>query len=193
MTTEQPAPAPQQQAQPAKSVSLPVPLQSGEQVLELYRRHWWFLWPYTLWLIIVTFVPVGIAAWLLDAIGILDDLGIFWTVPAVLWIGYWGIRAIFNWYRYRNDIWIVTNQRIVDAFRSNPFNKRIATADLVNLQDINVQKRGLTSTMLNYGDVVCKTASASTEGFTIGGVPNPEDVQLLIDRERDRERSRVHG
>jgi hypothetical protein len=162
-------------------------------VIELYKRHWWFLWPYTLWLIVITLVPVAIAAGLLDAIGILDDLGLFWTVPAVLWIGYWGFRAIFNWYRYQNDIWIVTNQRIVDSFRSNPFNKRVATADLVNLQDINVQKRGLTSTMPNYGDVVCKTASASTEGFVIGGVPSPEDVQALIDRERDRERTRVRG
>jgi hypothetical protein len=165
-----------------------MPLQSGEQVIRLCKRHWWFLWPYTAWLVFVTFAPVAIAAALLDAIGILDDLGIFATVPAVLWIGYWGFRAFFNWYRYQNDIWIVTNQRIIDSFRSNPFNKRISTADLINLQDINVQKRGLTSTMLNYGDVVCKTASAG-EGFVIGGVPNPEEVQALIDGERDRARA----
>jgi hypothetical protein len=141
----------------------------------------------------VAIVPLAAAAWVLDWIGILDDLGMFWTVPAVLWFGYWGIRALFNWYRYQNDIWVVTNQRIIDSLKSNPFNKRVSTADLVNLQDINVHKRGLTSTMLNYGDVVCQTASANAEGFVIGGVPNPEAVQALIDRERDRERSRVRG
>jgi hypothetical protein len=191
MTTEQPAGQPSQPAasQPAKSISLPVPLQGGEHVIQLCRRHWWFLWPFTVWLLIVTFVPVAVAAGLLDTIGILDDLGWLWTIPAVLWIGYWGFRAIFNWYRYQNDIWVITNQRIIDSFKAHPFSKRVSTADLVNLQDINVQKRGITSTMLNYGDVVCQTA-AGGEGFVIGGVPTPEDVQLLLDQERDRERSR---
>ncbi len=165
-----------------------MPLQGGETVVRLCRRHWWFLWPFTVWLIIVTFVPPAIAAAALDAIGILDDLGLFATIPAVLWIGYWGFRAVMNWYRYQNDIWVVTNQRIVDSFKPHPFSKRVSTADLVNVQDINVVKKGLTSTMLNYGDVVCKTASAASEGFVIGGVPNPEEVQLLIDAERDRER-----
>jgi hypothetical protein len=184
MTTEQPASQPTAES---RSVSLPIPLQAGEHVIQLFRRHWWYLWPYTAWLVVIAIVPVAVAAWLLDAIGILDDLGMFATIPAVLWLGYWLVRAAFNWYRYQNDIWIVTNQRIVDSFRSNPFNKRVSTADLVNLQDINVEKRGFTSTMLNYGDVVCKTAS-SGEGFTIGGVPNPEEVQRLIDGERDRSR-----
>lgn len=196
MTTEPPPSQPTQPVQsasPAKSISLPIPLQGGEQLLELYRRHWWFLWPYTVWLVILAIVPPAAAAWVLDWIGIRDDLGKFWVIPAFLWFAYWAFRAGFNWYRYQNDIWVVTNQRIIDIFRSNPFNKRVATADLVNLQDINVQKRGLTSTMLNYGDVVCQTASANVEGFVIGGVPNPEAVQLLIDRERDRERNRVRG
>lgn len=162
-------------------------------MLQLCKRHWWFLWPYTAWLLGLAVVPPAAAAWVLDEIGIRDDLGKFWIIPAVLWFGYWGIRALFNWYRYQNDIWIVTNQRIIDSFRSNPFNKRVSTADLVNIQDINVHKRGLTSTMLNYGDVVCDTASAKADAFVLGGVPNPEEIQLLIDRERDRERNRGRG
>jgi hypothetical protein len=45
--------------------------------------------------------------------------------------------------------------------------------------------------MLNFGDVVCETASGGGEReFRLSGIPRPQDVQLLVDRERDRERRR---
>ena len=150
---QQPAPAqaqPDVQPLPAPQPNLPFTLQQNEQVLQVVRRHWWFLWPYTIWLVIVAFAPVSIALWFLDLIGIKDDLGWFFWIPALLWIGYWGVRALFNWYRYQNDIWVISNQRIIDVFRSTPFSKRIVTADLVNIQDMKVERRGITATILNY-------------------------------------------
>jgi len=190
----QPAPEPQPQPDvqplPGPQPKLPFPLQQGEQVLQVVRRHWWFLWPFTIWLVILAFVPVTVAVWLLDAIGIMDNLGWFFWVPAFLWIGYWGIRALFNWYRYQNDIWVITNQRIVDVFRSNPFNKRVVTADLVNIQGMRVERHGLIATTLGFGTVVCSTAAGLAGTFEIVGIPKAEEVQLLMDRERDRERMR---
>jgi hypothetical protein len=192
----QPQPQPQAQSQPdvqpspGPQPSVPFPLQPGEQVWALVRRHWWFLWPYTVWLVIVAFAPVAVLAGVFDAIGILDNLDWFYWIPALLWIGYWGIRALFNWYRYQNDIWVVSNQRLIDVFRSNPFNKRVTTADLVNIQDMKVERHGVTATVLGYSDLICTTAGAETGRFQIGGVPNAEELQLLIDRERDRERMR---
>jgi hypothetical protein len=175
---------------PGPAPKVPFPLQANEQVIKLVRRHWWFLWPYTLWLAIVALAPIGVAYFLLDAIGIADDLGWFFWIPALLWLGYWGIRALFNWYRYQNDIWVVTNQRIVDVFRTNPFNKMVKTADLVNIQDMKVERRGITATTLGYADLICSTAGTDTGTFQIGGVAQAEELQLLIDRERDRERMR---
>jgi hypothetical protein len=169
---------------------VPFPLQQNEQVLKVIRRHWWFLWPFTVWLVIVAFAPVAVLAWLFDAIGILDNLDWFFWIPAIIWVAYWGLRALFNWYRYQNDIWVVTNQRLIDVFRSNPLNKRVATADLVNIQDMRVERRGLTATVLGYSSLVCSTAGTEGGTFTISGVPQAEELQLLIDRERDRERMR---
>jgi hypothetical protein len=175
---------------PPPQTSVPFPLQEKEHVIRLVRRHWWFLWPYTLWLVIVAFAPIAVAYWLLDVVGVVDDLGWFFVIPALLWVSYWGIRALFNWYRYQNDIWAVTNQRLVDVFRSNPFNKRVVTADLVNIQDMRVERRGITATVLGYSDLICSTAGTETGRFQISGVPQAEELQLLIDRERDRERMR---
>jgi len=187
-----PQPQPQPEVQPLSGPQpkVPFPLQQGEQVIEVVRRHWWFLWPFTIWLAIVAFVPVGVAYWLLDLAGVADDIGWFFLIPAALWISYWGIRALFNWYRYHNDIWVITNQRIIDVFRSNPLNKRITTADLVNIQDMRVERHGLLATVLGFSDLICSTAGTEGGTFNISGVAQAEELQLLMDRERDRERMR---
>jgi len=169
---------------------LPFPLHEAEQVLYLCRRHWWFLWPRTIILALVALVPVVVAFWLLGEIGVRDDLGIFFWAGVALWLVYWGVRSFLNWYRYRHDIWVVTNQRLIDSYKAHPFSLRVATADLVNLQDMSVVKSGIVATMLNFGNVVCETAGSDRVAFTIAGVPRPEAMQLLIDRERDRERMR---
>jgi hypothetical protein len=169
---------------------LPFPLQDAEQVLVLCRRHWWFLWPRTIILALFALVPLVLAFWLLEAVGARDDLGIFFWIVAALWLAYWAVRLFLNWYRYRHDIWVVTNQRLIDSYKSHPFNLRVSTADLVNLQDISLEKKGIVPTMLNFGDVVCETAGSERAPFTIAGIPRPEAIQLLIDRERDRERMR---
>ena len=159
-------------------------------MLLLCRRHWWFLWPRSIIKALFAIIPVAGLAWLLSAIGILDDLGIFFWIVAALWLVNWAVRLFLNWYRYRNDIWVVSNQRLIDSYKAHPFSLRVSTADLVNVQDMSVLKSGIVPTLLNFGNVVCETAGAGTTDFLIAGVPRPESIQLLIDRERDRERMR---
>ncbi len=180
MTGEGAAPAPK----------FPFPLQQGEQVLQLCRRHWWHLWPRTILWVLFAVVPVAAVAWLLSAIDVLDDLGIYFWIVAALWLGYWVIRLLLNWYRYHNDYWVITDQRVIDSFKPHPFELRVSSADLVNIQDMTVEKKGIIPTILNFGDVICETAGGAGEQFRMGGVPNPVAVQLLVDRERDRERMR---
>lgn len=177
----------------AESPRLPIPLQEGETVIELRRRHWWFLWPQTIVFVLAAVVPVAIAAFLLDLADILDDLGIWFWLVALIWVLYWAARALLNWYRYHHDIWVITNQRIIDSFKAHPFNLRVSTADLVNVQDMSVNKNGLLPTLLNFGNIDCETAGGPEQDFKITGVPRPEDLQLLIDKERDRERARFGG
>ncbi len=168
---------------------LPFPLQEGEQVIEVCRRHWWFLWPRTILWVVFAIAPVIGAAWLLSELDVLDDLGVFFWLVAALWLVYWALRLFLNWYRYRNDIWVITNQRIVDSIKPFPFRLHITTADLVNVQDMTIEKDGIIPSILNFGDVVCETAGKAQQ-VRLTGVPHPAAVQLLVDKERDRERLR---
>jgi len=188
MTTE-PAAA----AAPKKDGSLHFPLQDNERVLKICRRHWFYLWPRTVWYALLALAPVVVA---FVAIVKLADLSgmtatVFW-IAALVYLLYWLVRIFFNWYRYNNDIWVVTNQRIVDSTKTTPITLKLSTADLINVQDMTVQRDGLFRTMFNYGDVICQTAAEQQE-FRLIGIPHPEDVQLLVDKERDRERVRTRA
>jgi len=87
---------------------------------------------------------------------------------------------------------VITNQRLIDSYRRHPFDMSISTADLVNIQDMTVERSGILRTMLDFGNVICQTAS-SDQSFMLTGVPDPRETQALVDRERDRERMRLRG
>ncbi len=174
-------------------VSLPFPLQDNEDVLLVCRRHWIYLWPRTIVWMALAVLPIVVAAWLLFRVASVGGQGamIFWLV-ALVYLLAWAIRIFLNWYQYDNDLWVITNQRVVDCIKPNPFGLKVSTADLVNIQDMTVVRSGILATALNFGDIVCQTA-ADNRDFTLGGIPRPQDVQLLMDKERDRERLRGRG
>jgi len=187
MTADAAAPA----DDPSHDSAIHFPLQDNERVLRVCRRHWVYLWPRTVFWALVGLVPPVAAGILLSRAGHYDGLAarIFW-IAAAIWLLWWAVRILLNWYRYHNDVWVITNQRIIDSLKSSPFSLKMSTADLVNIQDMTVERSGVLRTMLDYGDIICQTA-ADMQEFRLTGIPDPREVQLLVDRERDRERSRV--
>ncbi|MGE0057624.1 MAG: hypothetical protein AB7P33_01705 [Dehalococcoidia bacterium] len=192
MTSSPTTPEPQPQSQPSVE-KFPFPLQDGESVLQVSRRHWWFLWPSIALRTLFLLGPVLVIWFIFDAAGAYDGVGkqIFWVL-SLLWVGYWAVIIFLIWYRYRHDVWVITNQRIVDVYKQNPFNLRVSSADLVNVQDISVSRRGILQSALNFGDIACQTSGAR-DVFLLTGLPDPTATQALIDKERDRERLRVRG
>jgi len=166
------------------------PLQQGERVLAVCRRHWLFLWPRLTFMTLVALAPVVIIALLMASTDTYEGAArtVFWIASGV-WLLYWAVRIFFTWYRYNHDIWVVTDQRIVDSVKTTPFSLKMSTADLVNVQDMTVERNGILRTMFDFGDIVCQTASEQSQ-FVLAGIPHPAEVQALVDRERDRERRR---
>jgi hypothetical protein len=168
-------------------------LQEGETVLDIRRRHWLFLWPRMAVMLVFAIALPAVLAWLMSETGAFEGVGqtVFW-IAAGLYLVYWGIRIFLAWYQYHNDVWVITNQRLVDSRKGNPFNLQLSTADLVNVQDITVQRSGILRTVFDFGDIICQTASERQQ-FTLSGIPDPRSAQALIDRERDRERLRYRA
>jgi hypothetical protein len=193
--TSSPEPSPPPPAEPGSAApeKLQFPLQEGESILQISRRHWWFLWPNIALKTLLLLAPVVVAWFIFDAVGAYDGFGkqIFWVL-SLIWVAYWAVIIYLAWYRYQHDVWVITNQRIVDVYKRNPFNLRVSSADLVNIQDISVERRGILQTSMNFGDIMCQTSGAR-DVFRLTGLPDPTATQALIDKERDRERLRVRG
>ena len=85
------------------------------------------------------------------------------------------------------DLWVVTNDRIIDMDQSGLFSRTISECDLYRIQDVTVEVKGMFATFFHYGNVFIKTASANTH-IVFYYVPNPNQVReaLIQLAEQDR-------
>ncbi len=182
--TNETKPTAEKPAQAKKEFKSPITLQPEEKVLKVLRRHWIHLlkrlgYP----------MLYGIAGTIIGVLIGFASGGIGMIVSLVVWIYCLGWAGL-NYYKFHNDIWLVTNQRLVDSTKPSPIRHIVSSADLINVEDIHVDKKGLFQTILDYGDVVCQTAGVKGN-FTLYGIGNPTEVLALIDLSRDEARRRV--
>lgn len=99
------------------------------------------------------------------------------------WLVLVGVAAFWLWWQYtdyRNDVYIVTDDRIIDIeMQPMGLNAKQREGGLEKVQNVVAQQNGIWATLFRYGDVVISTA-ASDEGFTFNMVPNPTYVQATI-------------
>jgi hypothetical protein len=167
---------------------LPFTLQGEEEIILITRRHWLYLWPRLVFHALLGLVLGLLVIWLISAtVGIGGMPGKVLLAVTLGWALYWAGRCYFDWYSYHNDIWVVTNQRIVDSIKPNYFRSRLASADLVDIEDITVEHHGLLQTVFRYGDLRCQTAGEQPN-FILGGIPHPPTVLGVVDVARDAAR-----
>jgi hypothetical protein len=175
-------------------MKLPVELQAGESVVLRCRRHPIYLCLRLAGTVFAAVVPVALVLWLgLATVGLGGAVGAVLAGVCAIWALYWAIRGYFIWYRHEHDEWIVTNQRLLDTYKRHWFDQQIASADLINVQDITVHRSGLLPTIFNFGDVRCQTAGTDSV-FVLSGIPTPSKALATIDATRDAARTEIdHG
>jgi hypothetical protein len=170
------------------TVNLPFDLQNGENVLLFTRRHWIYLWSRLALAFVYGAIPIAALTWLAAATsGLGSTFGRLVLILDLAWLLLWLVRGYFTWYRYQHDIWVVTNQRIVDSVKRHWFHHRMASADLVDIEDIAVVREGVLGTMFNFGDLRCQTAG-EVPNFILAGIPGPSNVLGVVDAARDTAR-----
>jgi membrane protein YdbS with pleckstrin-like domain len=167
---------------------LPVELQPEERVVLRARRTPIYFYVKLAGIALAIVVPIAALLWIVSATAGLS--GVALTVTAIVcavWALFWLVRAYFVWYQHRHDEWIVTDQRLIDSYKRNWFDQQVASADLVNVQDLSVSKSGPLQSLFNFGDVICQTAGTNSR-FVLSDVPRPADVMRVIDGTRDTAR-----
>lgn len=145
-----------------------------------WRRHPWFLvracpGPGII-LLLGMALPFG-----LDRLGLLmfiDYAGfcsLFLVIVALAW-------AWWLWADWRNDHYVVTPDRLIEI-EQLPLGLRqqFTEAALDKVEDIRYRIPNPLASLLNYGDVIVRTASAD-EPFTFRGIARPRQLAAQIDR-----------
>jgi len=166
-------------------MKLPIDLQRNERVIRLVRRHPVFFITRLGIVGLVGWVPV--LALLIVAASTQNTVRVIALLAAGVWLLGWFIATYFTWYRYQNDIWIISNQRVVDSLKRNPFSHNLSSTDLINIEDMSVSKNGILPTMFNYGDLRCQTAGVQ-DNFVLAGIPKPSYILTIVDHARDESR-----
>ena len=160
----------------------------GEKVIMMLRRHWVIIWRYLSMLIVFNLIPILVFGFLFLYLG--------WTlVPGtplylmfvfgislyylVIWLHYF-----HEFVDYHLDIWIVTDQRIINIEQIGLFNRVISELNILKVQDVTSELKGKVQTMLNYGSVYIQTAG-TTQRFQFEQVKDPEEVARIIVRAHD--------
>ena len=155
-----------------------------EQVLLLMRKH-----PVTnLWWIALTAMFVGVPLFwgefpLVSGVSVLVRLSlvVFWY----LGLAFFAIQNILLWFY---NIYIVTDERVIDVDFFGLLYKNINATQIRKIQDVNYSQVGMLSSVFNFGNVVIQTASEQrsadareeASAFTFAAVSNPDRVAKVI-------------
>ncbi|MEI8067586.1 MAG: hypothetical protein WCG91_01365 [Candidatus Shapirobacteria bacterium] len=110
---------------------------------------------------------------------------LFWYLMTFIY----SFEKFLSWYF---DLYLVTDQRVIDIDFNNLLNKHFAEADIAMVQDVSTSIRGVLGTFFNFGDVLIQTAS-ETNQINFEKVPNPEKIIKLFKELRDLEEQKKGG
>ncbi len=155
-----------------------------------WRKHWivlvWMAWiPFLILIGLVILFPF------LDKVG--DTLGLQGMALALPWLLAFLAMAGWLWWEfedYRNDLYIVTNEKIIDIERKPlGLDYKRREGNLERVQSVDSKRQGFLPALLNYGTVVIRTAAAD-EGYDFVNIPNPKHVQQVVFQKMDALRQR---
>lgn len=153
----------------------------GEKIILLLRQHVIVLIPPIFVIVVLLVLPLFVSPVLnflnINSASFLSEvqillLTVFWYLLVIAFAVY---RFIF-WYF---NIYILTNERIIDFDFKGILHKQSSFAKLIQIEDVSPKMIGFFSTFFNYGDIFIQTAGEQRE-FDFLKVPKPDQVAHRI-------------
>lgn len=163
-----------------------------EKVLLLLRQHPATQIGWIVIAIVLVFLPI-----LFNSISLLDFLPANYQFASMVgWylviLGYI-LQSFLSWFY---NVYIVTDERIVDVDFNSLLFKNISSAKLDKIEDVTTQAGGILASVFDYGTVKVQTAGTETE-FEFDNVPQPAKVasflnEMLIEEEKEKMEGRAN-
>lgn len=153
----------------------------NEQVLRVIHRHWFNIFVHFLVILIFSFLLIAsllVLPVLFPEMFDAKNARFFLFVENTFFILLW-IFSFLLWIDYSFDVWIITNERIVNIEQKGLFVRHISELNFSRVQDVTATVEGLLPTVLNYGDVLVQTAGEEKR-FTFRQVADPYHVKDIV-------------
>lgn len=154
-----------------------------EKIKFVIRKHPVTFVPAILLFLLLLAAPLGIY-WLIinsTLAFLLNDTG-YYIVLVLLSSAYY-LSAILFFYTYfvtfYLDLWIVTNDRLVDMEQRSLFSRTMTEVDLYQIQDATSEVKGIFPSLFNYGNIIIQTAGPLNK-FVFRKVSNPHPLRQTI-------------
>lgn len=130
---------------------------------------------------IMSLVASGLAALALLSVVLSfasESFGVLLVVTYVIWFLFIILWLVLNSVDWRNDIYVLTHDRIIDQVRFPLLYDQRTEARLDQVQNVRYQQ-GFWGGILGFGDVTVETAGR-TQAVLFQQVPSPMDIQRRI-------------
>ena len=155
-----------------------------ENILLVLRPHWFTNLSWILTAIFMALVPIS-----LTYVPLLSSFSLKYKFISILfWYLITFIVAFEKFLSWYFDVYIITDNRVVDIDFKNLIVKKFSEADIHKIQDVTSNVIGFFPTMFNYGVVNIQTAAEVPE-ISFENIPNPEKVIKVLQELREKKKS----
>jgi Bacterial PH domain len=168
-----------------------IELEPGEVVLITVRKHWFVIFSELFGSVILALAPLCILIFFMfdpelpDVITLSREHLLTVTYFLLTWVLLCTLTCFTIWTHYYLDLWLITDRRIIVIDQVHFFNRKVSSFRLERLQDVKVVINGIIPTFLNYGTLHAHTAGSTEENFTTTGLPDPRELQAIIQKATD--------
>ncbi|MCG2700843.1 PH domain-containing protein [Candidatus Parcubacteria bacterium] len=167
----------------------------GEKIVKVVRRDLFILFKKIIFSFLLFILPLGFFGITLLNYPNLFDNQIAYPFIVLLSSAYYlfiWLFFFFSFVDYYLDVWIITDERIIDVQQKGFFSRIIAEQRLYRIQDVTSEVHGFFPTILKYGEVHIQTAGAK-QRFLFHEIPHPEDVRNMIIKLAERSKKKHEG
>lgn len=170
-----------------------VHMKPGEKVIYSLRRHPIIFVGDVLLILILVAAPLGLyfgigLMWPELLSGPISGPVLILTASAYYFLVW--LFFMMNFVDYYLDLWIVTNDRVLNVEQHSLFSRTISELDLANVQDVTSEVKGVLAFVFGYGNVYIQTA-AEKGRFVFEQVHDPEEIRKnmleIVSEDRKRE------
>lgn len=151
---------------------------ADEKVILIEKQH-----PWVLVKMIGVIVGVGLIVFFFFLFFHLAQISWIILALAAVFLVFYLFGRIFI---YNNNLFILTDQRIIYINQTNLFNRKVSETELNKIYNISYEIKGIIKSLLNFGDIQISTAGDEKSLINLQNFENPHFIYEKINERQKK-------